>query len=87
MQTIKHRMDKQQGPMYHRELYTCLPGSSEESACNAEDLSLIPGLGITPGKGNSNPLHYLCLENSRDGGAWWATVHGAAKRPTLCNTQ
>ena len=29
MQTIKHRMDKQQGPMYHRELYTGLPGGSE----------------------------------------------------------
>ena len=28
---------------------------------------------------NGNPLHYSCLKNSMDGGAWWATVHGAAE--------
>ena len=31
------------------------------------------------GEGNGNPLQYACLENSMDGGAWWATVHGVAK--------
>ena len=31
------------------------------------------------GEGNGNPLQYSCLENSMDGGAWWATVHGVAK--------
>ena len=31
------------------------------------------------GEGNGNPLQYSCLENPRDGGAWWATVHGAAQ--------
>ena len=29
-----------------------------------------------------NPLQYSCLENPRDGGAWWATVHGVAKSET-----
>ena len=29
--------------------------------------------------GNGNPPQYSCLENSTDGGAWWATVHGVAK--------
>ena len=28
---------------------------------------------------NGNPLQYSCLENSMDGGAWWATVYGVAK--------
>ena len=28
-------------------------------------------------------LQYSCLENPMDGGAWWATVHGAAKSWTL----
>ena len=37
---------------------------SKESACNAEDLSLIPGLGKSPGGGHGNPLQYSCLENS-----------------------
>ena len=31
------------------------------------------------GKGKGNPLQYSCLENSVDGGAWWATVHGVAE--------
>ena len=31
------------------------------------------------GEGNGNPLQYSCLENSMDGGAWWATVHGVTK--------
>ena len=31
------------------------------------------------GEGNGSPLQYSCLENPRDGGAWWAAVHGVAK--------
>ena len=34
------------------------------------------------GEGNGNPLHYSCLENPMDGGAWWAAVHGVAKSRT-----
>ena len=30
------------------------------------------------GEGNSNPLQYSCLENPRDGGAWWAAIYGVA---------
>ena len=57
------------------------PGGSDvkASACNAGDLSLIPGSGRSPGEGNGNPLQYSCLENPMDGGAWWATVLGVAK--------
>ena len=41
------------------------PSSSDgkESACNAGDLGLIPGLGRFPGGGHGNPLQYSCLEN------------------------
>ena len=35
------------------------------------------------GEGNGNPLQYSCLENPRDGGAWWAAVYGVAQ----CRTQ
>ena len=38
----------------------------KESACNAGDPGLIPGLGKSPAKGNDNPLQYSCLENSMD---------------------
>ena len=33
-------------------------------------------------EGNGTPLHYSCLENPMDGGAWWATIHGVAKSRT-----
>ena len=31
------------------------------------------------GEGNGNPLQYSCLENPRDGGAWWAAIYGVAQ--------
>ena len=34
------------------------------------------------GEGNGNPLQFSCLENSMDGGAWWAIVHGVAESDT-----
>ena len=37
---------------------------------NAGDLGLSPGLGISSGEGNDNPLQDSCLENPRDRGAW-----------------
>ena len=43
----------------------------KESACNAGDLGLIPGLGRSPGGGHGNPLQYSCLENP----------HGQRKKP------
>ena len=33
-------------------------------------------------EGNGNPLQCSCLENPRDGGAWWAAVHGVAQSQT-----
>ena len=46
------------------------------------DLGSVPELGRSPGGGHGNPLQYSCLENPMDGGAWWVTVHGAAKSRT-----
>ena len=34
------------------------------------------------GEGNGNPLQCSCLENPRDGGAWWAAVYGVAQSQT-----
>ena len=52
------------------------PGGSagRESACNAGDLGLIPGLGRSLGEGKGYPLQYSGLENSRD-----YIVHGVEK--------
>ena len=54
----------------------------KESACNAGDLSSIPGLGRSPGEGNGNPFQYSCLKNFMDRGAWRATIHGVTKSRT-----
>ena len=34
------------------------------------------------GKGNGNPLQCSCLENPKDGGAWWAAIYGVARSRT-----
>ena len=56
-----------------------LPGGSvgKESACNARDLGSIPGLGRSPGEGNSYLLQYSGLENSMN-----CKVHGVTKSQT-----
>ena len=53
---------------------------------NAEDtgdVGLIPGSGRPPGGGTGNPLHYPCLENSVDRGAWQATSVGSQSQTRL----
>ena len=57
-------------------LWWVLPSSSagKESTCNAGDPGLIPGLGRSPGEGNSYTLQYSGLENSMEIGVWQATV-------------
>ena len=37
------------------------------------------------GEGNGNPLQCSCLENPREGGAWWAAVYGVAPSRTRLN--
>ena len=51
--------------------------AGKESACNAGDLSLITGLGRSPGEGKGHPLQYSSLENSMD-----CIVHGVTKNQT-----
>ena len=46
---------------------------------DSRDSSRISGLGRFPGVGNSNLFQYSCLENSKDRGAWQATVHEVAE--------
>ena len=69
----------------------CVEGASQvvlvvkNPAANTGDLidvGSIPGLGRSPGGGHGNPLQYSCLENPRDGEAWWAAVYGVAQSRT-----
>ena len=58
------------------------PGGSDGNAstCKAGDPGLIFGPGRSLREANGYPLQYSCLENFTDREAWWATVHGVAKR-------
>ena len=66
-------------------MYLFSGSDGKVSACNVGDLGSIPGSGRSPGEGNGNPLQYSYLENSMDGGTWWATVHGVTKNQTRLN--
>ena len=50
-----------------------------ERKLSTEELMLL-NYGI--GEENGNPLQCSCLENPRDGGAWWAAVYGVARSQT-----
>ena len=63
-----------------RSLAGCSPWGCRESD-TAERLHLRFSLSCT-GEGNGNPPQCSCLENPRDGGAWWAAVYGVAQSRT-----
>ena len=58
----------------------CSPWGREESG-TTEGLHFRFSLSCI-GEGNGNPLQCSCLENPRDGGAWWAAVYGVAQSQT-----
>ena len=61
-----------------RSLVGCSPWGREESDTTERfhfSLSYF-------GEGNGNPLQCSCLENPRDGGAWWAAIYGVAQSQT-----
>ena len=60
-----------------RSLVGCSPWGLEESD-TTERLHFHFSLSCI-GEGNGNPLQCSCLENPRDGGAWWASVYGVAQ--------
>ena len=63
-----------------RSLVGCSPWDREESD-TTERLRFHFSLSCI-GEGNGNPLQCSCLENPRDGGAWWAAVYGVAQSRT-----
>ena len=56
------------------------------SAGDVRDTGSIPGPGRCLGGGHGNPLQYSCLQNPRDRGAWWATVHRVTESDTTERT-
>ena len=64
-------------PLRWRSLVGCSPRGREESDI-IEHLHFHFSLSCI-GEGNGNPLQCSCLENPRDGGAWWAAIYGVAQ--------
>jgi len=52
------------------------------NAGDIRDMDSISGWRRSPAGGHGNPLHYSCLENTMDRGAWWATVHWVTELDT-----
>ena len=63
-----------------RSLVGCSPRGCEESD-TTERLHFHFSLSCIA-EGNGNPLQCSCLENPRDGGAWWASVYGVTQSQT-----
>ena len=63
-----------------RSLVGCSPWGREESD-TTERLHFHFSLSCI-GEGNGYPLQCCCLENPRDGGAWWAAIFGVAESDT-----
>ena len=63
-----------------RSLESCSPWGRKESD-TTERLHFHFSLSCTGG-GNGNPLQCSCLENPRNGGAWWAAIYGVAQSRT-----
>ena len=63
-----------------RSLVGCSPWGRQESDTTVR-LHLHFSLSCI-GEGNGNPLQCSCLENPRDGGAWWAAIYGVTQSQT-----
>ena len=59
--------DLRKGNPKRRYIYICI---ADSICCTVE---------TNTGEGNGNPLQCSCLENPRDGGAWWASVYGVTQ--------
>ena len=60
-----------------------IPHTSSSTSCFRAFALAVFALELTSlAGGNGNPLQYSCLENPRDGGAWWAAVSGVAQSRT-----
>ena len=79
---VKNKISIKVGGKSHgqRSLVGCSPWGREELD-TTEQLDFHFSLSCIR-EGNGNPLQCSCLENPRDGGAWWAAVHWVAQSRT-----
>ena len=64
-----------------RSLVGCSPGGQYKSRTWLSDFHFNFSLSCI-GEGNGNPLQYSCLENPKDGGAWWVAIYEVVQSQT-----
>ena len=71
---------------FHKHIYFCFIDYAKAFDCvdHKKLWKILKDMGIPDylGEGNGNPLQCSFLENSRDGGAWWAGIYGVAQSQT-----
>ena len=88
--TIHHELEKAVAP-HSSTLAWKIPWTEEPGGLQSmgslrvgHDWATLLSLSLSCiGEGNGNPLQCSCLENPRDGGAWWASIYGVAQSRTL----
>ena len=70
------------GFLHYRQILYHLSHQGSQIRQNYITKSITYTLYLHFGEGNGNPLQCSCLENPRDGGAWWAAVYGVAQSQT-----
>ena len=75
-------MGKAASSLARLHLRTLAPGIISFPVISRVDNSYLPHCSTVNGEGNGNPLQCSCLENPREGGAWWAAVYGVAQSRT-----
>ena len=81
--TLCNPMDCSMPGLYRIKHHIPCGSAGEESACNAGDLGLIPGLGRFPGEGKGYLLQYSGLENSTDYSPWGRKELGTTEQLSL----
>ena len=62
-----------------------VPGRLQSMGCEESDMTELLHFHFSLsyiGEGNGNPLQCSCLENPKEGGAWWAAIYGVAQSQT-----
>ena len=73
-------------PQYLRKTLTDIKGEINSNTIIVGDFKS-PLIPMDFGEGNGSSLQYSCLENPRDGGAWWAAVYGVPQSRTRLKRQ
>ena len=80
--SLHHLLDTCFGPSTILGGFCIVVKNLPASAGDIREQGSVPRLGRSPAGGHGNSVHYSCLENAMDRGAWWAMVQRVTKSQT-----